>query len=103
VGDRVADEVLGSLGDDEDAIKGTMEFTIAGGATEDGAELLTAGTGVTGDEEAAVLPVEVLAIGVAEDWEQGLATVVVQHELVSRGGTAPALADGAAAEDVLGR
>jgi hypothetical protein len=54
VGDRVADEVLGSLGDDEDAIKGTMEFTIAGGATEDGAELLQAHAGVTGDEEAAV-------------------------------------------------
>jgi hypothetical protein len=81
-----------------------MESSMAGGATDDReAELLLAGTGVTGDEEAAVLPVEVLAIGVAEDREQGLATVVVQHELVSRGGTAPALADGAAAEDVLGR
>jgi hypothetical protein len=39
----------------------------------------------------------------AEDWEQGLAAAVVQYELVGGGGTVPALADGAAAKNVLRR
>ena len=37
-----------------------------------------------------------------DDRERGLTAVVVEHELVGEGGTAPQLAAGAAAKDVLG-
>jgi hypothetical protein len=80
------------VGDDKEAIKGSLEITPAVGP-EDGEEPLLAHTSVTRDKE---------AYQVGEDRENGLAAAVVQHELVGRSGSVPALADGAAAEEVLG-
>lgn len=77
---------------------GSLEFTIVVGP-DDGAELLLACAGLKGKQEAGFLRVD----DVAENLEQGLAAVVIQHELVGGGGVVPPLADSAAAEDILGR
>ena len=86
------------MGDNEEAITGGLQFTVVIGP-DDRAEFLLACTGIKGKQEAGFLRND----DVAEDREQGLAAVVVQHELVGGGGTVPPPADGAAAEDVLGR
>ena len=88
----------GSMGDDEETVARGLEFTVVVGP-DDRAELLPACAGVKGKQEVGFLRVD----GVAEDGEQGLAAVVVQHELVGGGGAVPPPADNAAAEDVLGR
>lgn len=77
---------------------GSHDFTKLVGP-DDRAELLLACGGPKGKQEACFLRGD----DVAENREQGLAAVVVQHELVGGGGVVPPPADGAAAEDVLGR
>lgn len=88
------------MGDNEEAITGGLEFTVVVGP-DNRAEFLLACTGIKGKQEAGFLRLRVDDL--AEHREQGLAAVVVQHELVGGGGTVPPPADGAAAEDVLGR
>lgn len=88
----------GSVGDDEEAIARSLEYTGVEGP-DDRAELLLTCIGHKGQQEAGFMRFD----DVVEDREQGLAAVVVQHEIVAGGGAAPTLADGSAADDVPGR
>lgn len=102
----VADVKFGFMADDEDAIADgfDMEGTIVVFVVpEDGAKLLTPGGSGTVPAEDDVAAFLSSYVGEVEDGERGLAEVVVKHEFVGGGGAAPGPADGAAAEDVLGR
>jgi hypothetical protein len=95
-------------GDNEEAVKRGVEHEVLfawGGAPDHGPELAFSGvmakceeTGVTGGSI-----VFGTKLNVDDDGERRLACVVVEHEFAGGGGAAPRPADGAAAEDILGR
>lgn len=107
-GRRVADVKIQLLRHDEEAITGRVvysgEYRSNGGrvVVEDGPYLLIiwgsgTRTGIIEDGGAAD------ALSMLDDGERGLASVVIEDELISGCTAAPRLADGAAAEYVLGR
>jgi hypothetical protein len=97
------------VGDDEEAVSASVEVEPGrvGSVAENGPELLIAGAGE--DKETRVIGcsddrrVCDVVRRLLDEREARLVAVVRYKEVASRGGTAPRLADGAAAERVPGR
>lgn len=110
-GGRVAHvvETCGAARNDEEAVEGGVELEVLCariGAPDHGRELVIRRVTAEGDETGVVGGFNIgftAEQNVVDDGEQGLAAVVLEHEVVGGGGAAPRPADGAAAEDILGR
>lgn len=98
------------VGDEEEAITGGLDLgPVRGGAGAEDRPKLAIAANTKGDETVIDSPfLYVVALGApavrilrkyVDERERRLTTMVREHEVVGGGGTAPRLADGAAAED----